>query len=94
MSDKPITVATATDNSKAAIEQHFDAVMDIEHTAQLDHVALAVIEKDADGKLKTDRHDTSAKHLAWGEEASLERRRPRSPRASGVAAICASLSAI
>jgi hypothetical protein len=40
--------------------------MDIEHTAQLDHVALAVIEKDADGKLKTDRHDTSAKHLAWG----------------------------
>jgi hypothetical protein len=30
------------------------------------HVAAAVLEKDGNSKLKMDRHDSMAKHLAWG----------------------------
>lgn len=45
MSDKPVTVAVATYNSKAAAEQDFDAVWGIKHKGQLDHVALAVVEQ-------------------------------------------------
>jgi uncharacterized membrane protein len=66
MSDKPITVAVATYKSAAGAQQDFDAVWGIKHEGQIDHLAVAVVEKGDDGKLKIDRHDTSAKHLAWG----------------------------
>ena len=66
MSDKPVTVAVATYRDKAAAEQDFDAVWGIKHEGQIDHLAIAVVEKKPDGSLKIDRHDTSAKHLAWG----------------------------
>jgi uncharacterized membrane protein len=66
VSDKPTTVAVATYRDKAGAEQDFDAVWGIKHQGQLDHLAVAVVEKTDDGSLKIDRHDTSAKHLAWG----------------------------
>jgi uncharacterized membrane protein len=66
MSDKPITVAVATYGDKGGAEQDFDAVWGIKHEGQLDHLAIAMVEKTDDGDLKVDRHDTSAKHLAWG----------------------------
>lgn len=66
MSNKPATIAVATYANKAAADLDYDAVRSIKSGGQLDHIAIAVVEKEADGKLKVDRHDSTAKHLAWG----------------------------
>ena len=66
MSGKPVTVAVATYSNKVSAEQDYDAVRGIKHHGQLDHIAIAFVEKDADGRLKIDRHDSTATHLAWG----------------------------
>ncbi|MET0910208.1 MAG: DUF1269 domain-containing protein [Ilumatobacteraceae bacterium] len=66
MSDKPVTVAVATYADKASAEQDYDAIRGIKHQGQIDHLAIAMVVKDADGELHIDRHDSSAKHLAWG----------------------------
>jgi uncharacterized membrane protein len=66
VSDKPVTIAVATYCDRDGAEQDFDAVWGIKHEGQLDHVAVALVTKHEDGKLHVDRHNTSAKHLAWG----------------------------
>ena len=66
MSDTPTVLAVATYPDKALAEQDFHAVWGLHHEGELDHVAVAVVTKTADGDLKIDRHDTTAKHLAWG----------------------------
>jgi uncharacterized membrane protein len=66
MAEKLSTVAVATYNNKNAAEQDYDAIKGIKHEGQLDHLAIAMVEKKADGDLKIDRHDSTAKHLAWG----------------------------
>lgn len=66
MSDKPTTVAVATYANKASAEQDYEVVRGTKHAGQIDHLAVAFVERDADGKLKIDRHDSTAKHLAWG----------------------------
>jgi uncharacterized membrane protein len=66
MSDKPVTVAVATYASEAAAEQDYDAIRGIKHEGQIDHLAIAMVLRDADGELHIDRHDSTAKHLAWG----------------------------
>ncbi len=66
MSDKPVTVAVAAYTNKVSAEQDYDAIRGIKHHGQLDHIAIAFVERDADGNLKIDRHDSTAKHLAWG----------------------------
>ncbi len=65
-SKKPVTVAVATYNNKASAEQDYDAIRATKHHGQLDHLAIAFVEKDADGRLRIHRHDSTAKHLAWG----------------------------
>ncbi len=66
MSNKPVTVAVATYANKQAAEKDFDTLHGVKSEGQLDHLAVAVVSKDADGELKIDRHNTSAKHAAWG----------------------------
>jgi uncharacterized membrane protein len=66
MSDKAVTVAVATYSDRGAAEQDYDAVRGIKHQGQIDHLAIAMVVKDADGELHIDRHDSTAKHLAWG----------------------------
>lgn len=66
MSDQPVVLAVATYPTKDAALQDFHAVRGVKHERELDHVAAAVLTKTADGKLEMDRHDSTAKHLAWG----------------------------
>ncbi len=40
-------------------------VWDAHHGGEFDHTAVAVLTKDDSGKLQVERHDTTAKHLAW-----------------------------
>jgi uncharacterized membrane protein len=66
MSEKQVVLAVATYPSKDAAQMDFDAVWGVKHEGDLDHVAAAMLEKRADGKLEMQRHDSTAKHLAWG----------------------------
>lgn len=66
MSGKPVTVAVATYSNKVSAEQDYEAVRGIKRHGQLDHIAIACVGKDVNGRLRIDRHDSTAKHLAWG----------------------------
>jgi uncharacterized membrane protein len=66
MANKPTTVAVATYATKDAADLDYDAIRAIKSSGRLDHLAIAVVTKDDDGKLDIDRHDSTAKHLAWG----------------------------
>ncbi|MGA9278557.1 hypothetical protein [Ilumatobacter sp.] len=66
MSNKPTTVAVATYATKAAADSDYEAIRSVKSGGQLDHLAVAVVTKGKDGKLDIDRHDSTAKHLAWG----------------------------
>ena len=64
--DKPITLAVATYGNRAGAVSDFDRVMAEKKSGAFDHVAVAVITKDPDGDVQVERHDSTAKHLAWG----------------------------
>lgn len=66
MSTKSTTVAVATYASRDAAVEDYEIIRGAKHQGELDHLAIAVIAKDQDGKLVVDRHDSTAKHLAWG----------------------------
>jgi uncharacterized membrane protein len=63
--DTPITLAAARYSSRDAAVADFDAVWEAHHEGEFDHTAVAVLTKDDSGKLQVERHDTTAKHLAW-----------------------------
>jgi uncharacterized membrane protein len=65
MGDQTVVLAIATYASQAAAEKDFHAVHSVKHDGDVDHVAAAVVEKSADGKLEIDRHDSTAKHHGW-----------------------------
>ena len=61
----PITLAAARYSTRDAAVEDFDMVWDAHRGGEFDHTAVAVLTKDASGKLQVERHDTTAKHLAW-----------------------------
>jgi uncharacterized membrane protein len=63
--DTPITLAAARYSSRGAAVNGFDMVWDAHKGGEFDHTAVAVLTKDETGKLQVERHDTTAKHLAW-----------------------------
>ena len=63
--DTPITLAAARYSSRDAAVEGFDMVWDAHKEGEFDHTAVAVLTKDESGKLQVERHDTTAKHLAW-----------------------------
>jgi uncharacterized membrane protein len=63
--DTPITLATASYSERTVAEEDYQRVWSARGAGEFDHTAVAVVTKDADGKLNIDRHDSSAKHLAW-----------------------------
>ncbi len=63
--DTPITLAAARYRTRDAAVQGFDVVWDAHKGGEFDHTAVAVLTKDDSGELQIERHDTTAKHLAW-----------------------------
>jgi uncharacterized membrane protein len=63
--DTPITLAVAQYGSRDAAVSDFKTVLGAKHEGEFDHMSVAVLTKDTDGKLQVERHDTTAKHLAW-----------------------------
>jgi uncharacterized membrane protein len=66
MPDRPLIIFVASYADVAGAEADYDAVRALHKAGDLGHVAAAVVTKGTDGKLKIHRHDTTAKHLAWG----------------------------
>jgi uncharacterized membrane protein len=65
----PITLATAKYPDRELAVEDFKTVWSARADGDFDHTAVAVLSKDADGKLKIDRHDSTSKHLAWAGAA-------------------------
>ena len=61
----PIVLATATYPDRDLAVEDFKTVWSARADGEFDHTAVAVVTKDANGKLKIDRHDSTSKHLAW-----------------------------
>lgn len=66
MADKPMILCVATYDRVDEAQTDFMNVMAVHKTGDLGHVAAAVLEKNPQGTLTVKRHDTTAKHLAWG----------------------------
>jgi hypothetical protein len=64
--DTPITLAAAKYRDRDGAVQDFHNVWGARHEGELDHTAVAVLTKDSLGHLEVERHDSTAKHLAWG----------------------------
>ena len=65
MTDRPVVLAVATYAARADADHDFDSACRAGQEGKLDHVAAAVLEKGADGKLEIRRHDSTAEHLAF-----------------------------
>jgi hypothetical protein len=59
-----LAAAKYSDRSDAVAD--FKEVWGTKHAGELDHIAVAVLTKNADGELQVERHDSTAKHFAWG----------------------------
>lgn len=68
-SNTPITLATARYSDRQLAEEDYDSVWSARAHDEFDHTAVAVVSKDANGKLDIDRHDSTTKHLAWAGAA-------------------------
>lgn len=66
MADQPLIVFVASYAEVADADADYEAVRALHKEGDLGHVSAAVLQKGPDGKLKIHRHDTTAKHLAWG----------------------------
>jgi hypothetical protein len=62
----PVTLAAAKYSDRQSAVDDYHAVWDARGDGEFDHMALAVLTKDASGTLQVERHDSTAKHLAWG----------------------------
>jgi uncharacterized membrane protein len=62
----PVVLAAAKYATRAGAEHGFNTVWGAKHEGEFDHMSLAVLTKDAHGQLQEERHDSTAKHLAWG----------------------------
>ena len=62
----PLVLAGARYSTRAQAVDAFKTVWGAKHEGEFDHMSVAVLTKDSDGNLEVERHDSSAKHLAWG----------------------------
>jgi hypothetical protein len=62
----PVTLAAARYSDRDGAVNDYHTVWGAKHEGEFDHMALAVLTKDANGNLQVERHDSTAKHLAWG----------------------------
>lgn len=64
----PITLATARYATREAAVADYDQIWDVArgNEDEFDHMACAVLTKDENGRLQTERHDSTTKHFVWG----------------------------
>lgn len=62
----PMVLAAARYASRDDAVKAFKIVWGARHQGEFDHTDVAVLTKDATGELQVERHDSTAKHFAWG----------------------------
>jgi uncharacterized membrane protein len=62
----PMALVAARYAERANAVQDFKEIWSAKREGELDHIAAAVLTKNTDGELQVERHDSTAKHLAWG----------------------------
>ncbi len=62
----PMVLAAASYASRDDAVEAFNIVWGARHQGEFDHMDVAVLTKDAAGELQVERHDSTAKHFAWG----------------------------
>ena len=63
--DTPIVLAAARYSNREDAVADYHAVKHMKSLGDLDHTDIAVLTKDEDGHLQIERHDSTAKHMAW-----------------------------
>ena len=66
MTDQNMILFVASYADVADAEADWEAVKLLHRAGDLGHVSAGIVAKNADGTLTLVRHDTTAKHLAWG----------------------------
>jgi uncharacterized membrane protein len=69
VSDKPTIVVVATYDDVEDAKTDYEALLDSHKEGDVGHLAVGILSKDEDGTIHVHRHDTTAKHLAWGGAA-------------------------
>ena len=65
-SNTPLVIGVATYATRDGAVTDYDTVRGAKREGEFDHLAVAVLTKDDHEQLQVERHDSSAKHLAWG----------------------------
>ncbi len=66
MSDKPVFIYLATYADKAGAEADYDALLELHADKLVGTYDVALVSKDADGKLQVEKHEKPTQHGAWG----------------------------
>jgi uncharacterized membrane protein len=66
MSDRPVFIYAATYASRADALADYDALLDLHAAKLVGSYDVAVIAKDAEGKVHVEKHEKPTQHGAWG----------------------------
>ena len=66
MSDKPIFIYAATYADEAGAEADYDTLLELHEAKLVGTYDVALVTKDADGKVHVEKHEKPTQHGAWG----------------------------
>jgi len=66
MSDKPVFIFAATYADSAAAEADYDTLLELHAAKLVGTYDVALVTKDADGKVHVEKHEKPTQHGAWG----------------------------
>jgi uncharacterized membrane protein len=66
MSDRPVFIYAATYGDRAAAEADYGDLLDLHAAGLVGTYDVAIVDKDADGKVHVEKHEKPTQHGAWG----------------------------
>jgi uncharacterized membrane protein len=66
MSDRPVFIFAATYADREAAYQDYDGLLDLHADKLIGTYDVAIVRKDADGKVHVEKHEKPTQHGAWG----------------------------
>jgi len=66
MSDRPVFIYAATYADAAAAEADYDALLELHEAKLVGTYDVALVTKDAEGKVHVEKHEKPTQHGAWG----------------------------
>ena len=66
MSDRPVFIYAATYADRAGAEADYDILLELHAAELVGTYDVALVTKDADGKVQVEKHEKPTQHGAWG----------------------------